>query len=69
MLSSVDFLVAFLSICALLLTVMTYKTRVHAYKIRMLERANRKQLRQIEALKNKLYGKEGQAQTPEAGQN
>lgn len=67
MLTSVEFLIAFFSVCAVWLTVLTYKMKVHAYKNRQLERTNRNQLRQIEALKNKLYGKEGQNKEAEAG--
>jgi hypothetical protein len=67
MLLSVDFLVAFFCVCAVWLTVLTYRMRVHSYKNRMLERTNRNQLRQIEALKNKLYGKEKQAKKDQTG--
>ena len=67
MLLRVDFLVAFFCVCAVWLTVLTYKMRVHSYKNRLLERTNRNQLRQIEELKNKLYGKEGQNKEAEAG--
>jgi hypothetical protein len=62
MLVGVEFLIAFFCVCVVWLSVLTYRVRVHTLRNREMEAANREQLKQIEAIKNKLYGKERQNQ-------
>lgn len=66
MLVGVEFLIAFFCVCVVWLFVLTCKVVAQSVKNREMANITREQLKQIEAIKNKLYGQERQNQKAKA---